>query len=81
MKTPTVPDPLARRYDFSKDPLDYANEQRKLIKMYRERILDKFVKDGDSWAKARRGYELTLSLQNTCHEHDGKLDRWSIYQP
>jgi len=57
------PDPLARRYDFSKDPLDYANEQRKLIKMYRERILDKFVKEGDSWAKARRGYELTLSLQ------------------
>ena len=57
------PDPLARRYDFSKDPLDYANEQRKLIKLYRERILDKFVKEGDSWAKARRGYELTLSLQ------------------
>jgi hypothetical protein len=35
----------------------------KLIKLYRGRILDRFVKDGDSWAKARRGYELTLSLQ------------------
>ncbi|MEL6105644.1 MAG: zinc-dependent metalloprotease [Planctomycetota bacterium] len=57
------PDPLARRYDFAKDPLDYANEQIQLVKLYRERILDKFVKDGDSWAKARRGYELTLSLQ------------------
>ncbi|MEM8667359.1 MAG: zinc-dependent metalloprotease [Planctomycetota bacterium] len=57
------PDPLARRYDFSKDPLDYAQEQMKLVKLYRERILDKFVKDGDSWAKARRGYELTISLQ------------------
>ncbi|TWU08299.1 zinc-dependent metalloprotease [Stieleria varia] len=57
------PDPLARRYDFSKDPLDYANEQMRLVKLYRERILDKFVKDGDSWDKARRGYELTLSLQ------------------
>ncbi|WP_145174722.1 zinc-dependent metalloprotease [Rubripirellula lacrimiformis] len=57
------PDPLARRYDFSKDPLDYANEQMKLVKLYRERILDKFVKDGDSWAKARRGYELTLGFQ------------------
>ncbi|MGI9474524.1 MAG: zinc-dependent metalloprotease [Rubripirellula sp.] len=57
------PDPLARRYDFSQEPLDYAEEQIKLIKLYRERILDKFVKDGDSWAKARRGYELTLSLQ------------------
>ena len=57
------PDPLARRYDFSKDPLDYANEQMKLVKVYRNRILDKFVKDGDSWARARRGYELTLSIQ------------------
>ena len=57
------PDPLARRYDFAKDPLDYANEQIKLVKVYRERIVDKFVKEGDSWDKARRGYELTLSLQ------------------
>lgn len=57
------PDPLATRYDFSADPLDYANEQMKLVRVYRERILDKFVKEGDSWAKARRGYELTLSLQ------------------
>jgi hypothetical protein len=57
------PDPLATRYDFSSDPLDYATEQMKLIAVYRERILEKFVKDGDSWAKARRGYELTLGLQ------------------
>jgi hypothetical protein len=35
----------------------------RLVALYRGRILDKFVKDGDSWAKARRGYELTLSIQ------------------
>ncbi len=58
------PDPLARRYDFGKDPLGYATEQTKLIRLYRERILDEFVKDGDSWGKARRGYELTLGLQS-----------------
>lgn len=57
------PDPLARRYDFSADPLDYANDQVKLAKFHRERIIDKHVKDGDSWSKARRGYALTLSLQ------------------
>ena len=57
------PDPLARRYDFGKDPLAYATEQMKLVKVYRGRILDKFVKDGESWARARRGYELTLGLQ------------------
>ncbi len=57
------PDPYARRYDFAKDPLAHASEQMKLVKLYRGRLLDKFVKDGDSWAKARRGYELTLGLQ------------------
>lgn len=57
------PDPLARRYDFSKNPLDYANNQIRLTKHHREQILDKFVKDGQSWSKANRGYGLTLSLQ------------------
>lgn len=59
----TGPDPLARRYDFSSEPLDYAVEQMKLVDLYRERILEKFVKEGDSWSKARHGYELTLGIQ------------------
>ena len=57
------PDPRSRRYDFSANPLDYAKSQVELAKYHRERLLEKFVKDGDSWAKARRGYEMTLSLQ------------------
>ncbi|MBY0588495.1 zinc-dependent metalloprotease [bacterium] len=57
------PDPLARRYDFGADPINYAKSQYKLAKYNRERIIDKFVKDGESWAKARRGYEITLSMQ------------------
>ena len=57
------PDPLARRYDYSKEPLDYAENQMRLVKLYRLRLLDKFVKDGDSWGKARKGYELTLGEQ------------------
>ncbi|MEM7783200.1 MAG: zinc-dependent metalloprotease, partial [Planctomycetota bacterium] len=57
------PDPLARRYDFSKDPLDFAQDQVALATQNRDLILEKFVKDGDAWAKARRGYLLTLSLQ------------------
>jgi hypothetical protein len=57
------PDPLARRYDFSKEPLDYANNQMRIAQHNRGRIIDKLVKDGDSWAKARRGYEMTLSMQ------------------
>ena len=57
------PDPLARRYDFSKNPLDYANNQMRLAKFHRKNLIEKFVKDGDSWSRAREGYELTLSFQ------------------
>lgn len=57
------PDPFARRYDFTKEPLDYAQNQYKLAKYHRERLIEKFVKDGESWSKARRGYDLTLALQ------------------
>jgi hypothetical protein len=57
------PDPLARRYDFSKNPLDYAKSQMKLAEYHRGRLLDKFVKDGESWAKVRRGYMVTLGMQ------------------
>jgi hypothetical protein len=57
------PDPLARRYDFSKNPLDYAKNQIRLSQYHRKRIVEKFVKDGESWSKARGGYEMTLTLQ------------------
>lgn len=57
------PDPLARRYDFSKDPLEFAQDQVALAKGHREKIIDKFVKDGDAWEKARKGYLMTLGLQ------------------
>ncbi|MCB1093945.1 MAG: zinc-dependent metalloprotease [Verrucomicrobiae bacterium] len=57
------PDPLARRYDFGKDPLAYANNQIELAREHRANLIEKFVKNGDSWSKARRGYELTLRTQ------------------
>lgn len=56
-------DPLARRYDLSAWPLDYVENQRRLIDLYRDRLMDKFVKDGQSWARATRGYNITLSQQ------------------
>jgi hypothetical protein len=60
------PDPLAQRYDFSKDPLDFAANQLRLANHHRQRILSDFVKEGDSWAKARRGYEITLRMQTSA---------------
>ncbi len=55
------PDPMARRFDFGKDPLDYADSQMRLVQELRSNLLDRVVNDGDSWAKARRGYEILLS--------------------
>ncbi len=57
------PDPLARRYDFASDPLAFAESRLKLVTLSRGQILDKFVKSGESWSKARRGYEITLGTQ------------------
>ena len=57
------PDPLARRYDFTKNPLEYAEEQIRLAAHHRGRLLSDFIKDGDSWDRVRYGYEMILSLQ------------------
>ena len=69
----TGPDPLARRYDFSKDPLEYAMEQRRLVERFRKKLMTDYVKDGDSWTKAREGYELTLNLQM---KNTGMMSNW-----
>lgn len=60
------PDPLAQRYDFAKDPISYANNLISLVKEHRSRLLDKFVKDGNSWSRARRGYMMTLMTQTNA---------------
>lgn len=54
------PDPLARRWDLGSNPLDYADSQMRLVRELRSSLLDRVVKDGQSWAKARQGYELLL---------------------
>ena len=59
----TGPDPLARRYDFGKEPLDYANDQISFAKKHRKLLIDKIVKEGESWKEARKGYLMTLGLQ------------------
>jgi len=57
------PDPYARRYDFAADPLAFARSRMELVELGRARLLEKFVKPGESWAKARHGYEITLNTQ------------------
>jgi hypothetical protein len=54
------PDPMARRFDHAENPLDYADSQVALVHELRSRIIDEMVEDGESWAKARRAYEMLL---------------------
>lgn len=56
-------DPRGRRYDFAKNPLNYANSRMRLVEQHRGQIIEKFVKEGQGWHKARRGYRITLSTQ------------------
>ena len=57
------PDPRTRRYDLAENPLDFANNQMALVNTIRDGLLEKFVDDGDSWSRARRGYLITLNTQ------------------
>jgi hypothetical protein len=59
----TGPDPLARRYDFGKNPLNFAKDQVAFANKHRKILVDKIVKDGDGWKEARSGYLMTLGLQ------------------
>lgn len=58
------PDPTTRRYDLGSDPHEYAKVKMDIARFYRENLLENFVKDGDNWSKARRGYQLSLSEQS-----------------
>ncbi|MCH2135168.1 MAG: zinc-dependent metalloprotease [Phycisphaerales bacterium] len=57
------PDPRARRFDHGKNPLNYAQSQIKLMQHLRSKILTDMVEDGESWAKAREAYEMSLGKQ------------------
>ncbi len=49
------PDPLARRYDFSENPLDFANEQIVLVERFRKKLLTDYVKDGEKLDEGSQG--------------------------
>lgn len=55
------PDPRARRYDFGADPIEYAESQMRLAQYLRGKILDRLVKDGQNWSKARDAYMTVLA--------------------
>lgn len=56
-------DPRARVFDLGRDPIDYADAQMAMVHRLRRVIAERMVDEGESWAKARRGWELLLGKQ------------------
>jgi hypothetical protein len=57
------PDPRARRFDNGMNPLTYAESQIGLAQHLRSKILDDMVEEGESWAEARKAYDMLLYKQ------------------
>lgn len=56
-------DPLTQVWDLGSDSLKRAEKEVELATQVRSRIMEKVVKDGQSWSKARRAYMMTLRRQ------------------
>ena len=57
------PDPQAKTWDLGRDSIDFAEERIRLVNEIRGEILDKAVKDGESWQKARQVYSQLAGMQ------------------
>jgi len=53
-------DPLIERFDFGSDPLAYSVERMKLVQQIQEKLIDRAVRPGDSYSKARRAFMVLL---------------------
>ncbi|MFN9971329.1 MAG: zinc-dependent metalloprotease, partial [Phycisphaerae bacterium] len=56
-------DPRNNTWDLGADNLKFAESRLGLVKEVRGKLLDKIVKEGESWAVARRRYIATLNSQ------------------
>lgn len=54
------PDPLINRWDLGTDPLEFAAWRMDMAEKVMPQILTRIVRDGDSYDKARRAYQIML---------------------
>ncbi len=57
------PDPHAKVWDLGENSLDFADSEIRFVQQVRPLLLDRVVKDGESWEKARDGYTSLLYRQ------------------
>jgi hypothetical protein len=54
------PDPLTNRFDFGKEPLDYARSRSEMIEDLWPGLVDRVTKDGDGYQRARQAFGVLL---------------------
>jgi hypothetical protein len=54
-------DPLVNRFDFSKDPLEFARRQTKNSSELWNKVVERAVGDGDGYQRARQAFGMLLS--------------------
>lgn len=57
------PDPRARTWDMGENSLDFCDNQIRLANRIRSKIIDELVKDGQTWQRAARAYNDSMSRQ------------------
>ena len=58
------PDPQAKTWDLGRDSIDFAEQRIRFVNKARAEMLDKAVKEGQSWQKARQMYQQLLGMQS-----------------
>ena len=56
------PDPHAKTWDLGENSVDMAEAQMRFVQVARERIIERGVKDNESWQKARELYSHLVAL-------------------
>jgi hypothetical protein len=56
-------DPLCVQWDMGPDPLAFAKARTELAKKLRDKLMSRAVKQGESWEKLRRAFEMVLFEQ------------------
>lgn len=57
------PDPHAKVWDLGENSLDFADSEMRFVNKVRAELLDKVVDEGESWVKAREGFNALLQKQ------------------
>ena len=58
------PDPQGKVWDLGRDSIDFAEERIRFVNKARGVFLDKAVKDGQTWQKARQVWQQLMGMQS-----------------